>query len=93
MLTVGSRELKTRLGGYLFKVSQGATFVVTDHGRPVAELRPIPEPSNLDERLQALVASGRVSWEQRDGLPVAVPIHLPGLRLSEALAEDREDRI
>jgi prevent-host-death family protein len=93
MMTVGSRELKTRLGGYLLKVSQGASFVVTDHGRPVAELRPITEPNGLEERLQALIASGRVTWQRREHLLPATPIRVPGLRLSEALDEEREDRI
>ena len=37
--TVGSRELKTRLGTYLRQVREGMTLVVTERGLPVAELR------------------------------------------------------
>jgi hypothetical protein len=35
--TVGARELKTRLGGYLRAVRSGATILVTDRGEPVAD--------------------------------------------------------
>jgi prevent-host-death family protein len=35
------RALKTRLGSYLREVRRGQTIVVTHHGEPVAELRPI----------------------------------------------------
>lgn len=38
---VGSRELKTRLGTYLRQVQKGQILVITDRGRPVAELKPI----------------------------------------------------
>jgi antitoxin (DNA-binding transcriptional repressor) of toxin-antitoxin stability system len=39
---VGSRELKTRLGTYVRRVREGRSFVATDRGAPIAELRPIP---------------------------------------------------
>jgi prevent-host-death family protein len=60
--TVGARELKTRLGGYLQKVRQGRTLVITDRGEPVAELRPlhaaVGEGAKL-EQLKALSAQSR----------------------------------
>lgn len=34
------RELRNNLAHYLRLVEQGATIVITNHGRPVAELRP-----------------------------------------------------
>ena len=43
MRTVGSRELKNRLGRYLGLVGKGETIIVTDRGKPVARLLP-PEP-------------------------------------------------
>lgn len=40
MRTVGVRELKTHLSGYLRDVARGDVVLVTDRGRVVAELRP-----------------------------------------------------
>ncbi len=40
MRTVGSRELKNRLGRYLSLVGKGETIIVTDRGKPVAHLIP-----------------------------------------------------
>ena len=48
MKTVGSRELKNRLGRYLGLVGRGETIVVTDRGKPVARLVP-PSPERGEE--------------------------------------------
>ena len=57
--TVGARELKIRLGGYLQRVRQGHTLVITDRGHPVAELRPLERAGMLsafrDKKLKGLV--------------------------------------
>lgn len=93
---VGSRELKTRLGTYLRLVKQGASFVVTDRGRPVAELRPLPVDEHaLGDRLYELAAAGVIGQEiaERRSLepfrPVATSASPQG---SAAILEDREDR-
>jgi prevent-host-death family protein len=94
--TVGARELKTRLGTYLRQVQTGATLIVTDRGRPVAELRPLEGPAeeDLDARLRELIALGVVSGEvaRRPPLEPFEPIESRGGSLSEAICEDREDR-
>jgi len=54
---VGVRELKTHLSRYLDRVAGGEQIVVTEHGRPIAQL------TRLDadvDRLAALVAAGTV---------------------------------
>jgi prevent-host-death family protein len=38
--TVGAFEAKTRLSELLDRVDEGAVYVITKRGRPVAELRP-----------------------------------------------------
>ena len=38
--TIGAFDAKTRLSELLDKVDKGAIYVITKHGRPVAELRP-----------------------------------------------------
>ena len=52
MTRVGIRELRQRASEYLRRVEAGETIEVTDRGRPVALLTPIPEAAPL-ERLRA----------------------------------------
>ena len=52
MASVGIRELRQRASELLRRVAAGETIQVTDRGRPVALLSPIPEASPL-ERLRA----------------------------------------
>ena len=90
--SVGSRELKTRLGSYLRKVRQGATLVVTDRGEPVAELRPLPQSATeQDVKLAALEAVG-ILTRGRAPLKPFRPVRIKGASASQAILEDREDR-
>lgn len=94
-LTVGSRELKTRLGAYLQQVKEGTTIVVTERGRPVAELRPLHrEASSPHARLRELQLQGVVTGQLSEPRPLIPFLRLrsPGRPASEALSEDREDR-
>ena len=52
MATVGVRELRQRASELLRRVEAGETIEVTDRGRPVAVLAPLPEAEPL-ERLRA----------------------------------------
>jgi prevent-host-death family protein len=55
--TVGIRDLKARLSAYVELAHSGQTVVVTDRGRPVAELRPVGAPSTLDSLIEAGLAT------------------------------------
>ncbi len=93
--TIGSRELKTRLGTYLRHVREGATIIVTDRGRPVAELRPLSgSEGDVESRLRELVLAGVASGEVAERRPLAdfEPIRVEGPPLSDTIREDREDR-
>jgi prevent-host-death family protein len=52
MASVGIRELRQRASELLRRVEAGETIEVTDRGRPVAVLAPLPPTSAL-ERLRA----------------------------------------
>jgi len=90
---VGSRELKTRLGAYLRQVEKGQTLIVTDRGRPVAELKPIPAGGDSElGRLDELVALGILTRKSYTTLARIRPVSAMGTPLSSAVIEDREDR-
>jgi prevent-host-death family protein len=94
MRTVGSRELRTRLGQYLDLVRNGETVVVTNRGRPIAELRPIPPTHvDIDARLAELAALGIVTLPSGGPFQDHEPIRTrSGKSGAETIIEDREDR-
>jgi prevent-host-death family protein len=91
--TVGARELKTRLGGYLQRVRQGRTIVITDRGQPVAELRPFESARTEETVLDRLTAIGAVTRLEHRPLAPFRPIASRGPSLSQAIIEDRDDRV
>lgn len=85
------REFRQNLSAYLRKVAAlGESFEVTELGRRVAVLAPLPEESTPPGRL---VASGRAEAAGGDVLDLGLPEGSPSRRLSGALEEEREERI
>lgn len=89
MRAIGIRELRQQASRYLREVQTGATFEVTDRGRPVARLVPVPRGGGLRE----LESSGRLSPAVGDALELGAPLPPAAGRVlpSEALAADRAD--
>ena len=90
--TVGVRELKTRLGGYLQQVRQGRTLVITDRGEPVAELKPLHGTDGEEAKLEWLSALGAVTRLEKRPLAPFRPLRGRGPSVSDAILEDRNDR-
>jgi prevent-host-death family protein len=90
---VGARELKTRLGGYLQRVRQGQTLVITDRGQAVAELKPLGAAGTEEAALQRLKAIGVVTRLENRPLAPFRPVRGRGASVSEAIIEDRNDRV
>jgi prevent-host-death family protein len=91
--TVGSRELKTRLGTYLERVRNGETLILTDRGRPVAELKPITRKRDgLEARLDELAALGIITKPVHRKLSPFKPIRGIKHGLTSAILEDRKER-
>lgn len=73
MLRIGIRQLRQRASEYLRRVEAGETIEVTDRGRPVALLTPVPTASPL-ERLRA---SGQIEVAVKDLADLPSPLELP----------------
>ena len=92
MEAIGVRELRQNLSVYLDRIKEGETLRVTEHGREVALLTPLPAKTmNVFERL---VAEGKAiaptSSLNNLELPKAGP---PGLPRSENIIADlRKER-
>lgn len=92
-VTVGVRELKTRLGGYLQQVRQGRTLVITDRGEPVAELKPLRRGDSEDAALDQLRALGVITRTENRALAPVRALRGRGPSVSAAIVEDRNDRV
>lgn len=87
---VGIRELRQNLSVYLRRVVKGEVLEVTDRGRPVALLVPVPAS---ERPVEQLVATGR-AWPPRGSvMDVLPPKGEPTTRLSRALEEERAERL
>lgn len=89
MRTIGIRELRQQASRYLRDVQRGETIEVTDRGRPVARLVPVPPDGGLAQ----LASSGRLVPADADALELGAPLTpSAGKALpSETLAELRSD--
>ena len=87
METIGIRELKARLSELVERAAEGEAIVITDRGRPKAELRPLSP-------IQRGIAEGWITPAKRPG-----PIRGPRKRykakrtVQEMMDEDRADRL
>lgn len=93
MQQVGVREIRQNLSRYLTRVAEGESFVITDHGRPVATLGPLRRAHS--PALERLAARGWAILGTGENLAdLGEPIEIPeGPTASEILDELREDRI
>jgi len=73
MASVGVRELRQRASELLRRVASGETTEVTDRGRPVALLTPVPQAGPM-ERLRA---AGEVTAPSGAAGELPVPLPLP----------------
>ncbi|MCL2770337.1 MAG: type II toxin-antitoxin system prevent-host-death family antitoxin [Solirubrobacterales bacterium] len=89
MATSGVRELRQRASELLRRVQAGETIEITDRGRPVAVLAPLPhEGPTARMRAAGDLVAGRLDL---DSLPPPLPL-TPGQEPpSRALERLRED--
>lgn len=91
MERIGIRELRQNASEYIKRAELGETIELTDRGRPVARLTPIP-PGGVLERL---LAEGKAHPAKRDLLAVGPPLPAKpgGTPLSHIVDELREERL
>ena len=89
MLSVGIRDLRQRASELLRLVDQGEVITITDRGRPVALLSPLPEAGPL-ERMRAAGEVDSANGEL-DELPAAIVLPQGVEPPSEALVRLRRD--
>jgi len=93
MTKVGSREFKNRQSHYLRRVKKGETIIITDRGKPLAQVEPILTDRTagitLEARLQELAAQGHIRLA-KGALAPFKPLRQRGKLASRIVIEDRE---
>lgn len=94
---IGIRELKAKLSECVRRAAGGERLIVTDRGRPVAQLTPLDD-STLDDlaRIEQGVAEGWIRPAKRRGglqpfTPSRPQLLSEGPTIMEMLDEDRGD--
>jgi prevent-host-death family protein len=72
MTSVGIRELRQRASELLRRVEAGETIEITDRGRPVAVISPLPEGGPIEQ----LLATGDLILASRDMGDLPRPLDL-----------------
>ncbi|HEV7804454.1 MAG TPA: type II toxin-antitoxin system prevent-host-death family antitoxin [Solirubrobacteraceae bacterium] len=91
MRSIGIRELRQQASKHLRDVERGETIEVTDRGRPVALLVPVPRTGTAER----LIASGRMTAPEHDLFALGEPLEpraggpLPSEVLAALRAEER----
>ena len=83
-MNVGIRELKAHLSEYVGKAAAGERIVVTDRGKPVAQLSALDDLSTLERGIE----EGWITPARRSGLEPIVP-YKSGRSTADVLDEDR----
>jgi prevent-host-death family protein len=88
---IGVRELKAHLGKWLQHVKAGQTVIITERGKPIGQISPLP-PSRI-ERMQALAASGLIGQIGEKLMALEPKVVNQGPRpISDLISEERDDR-
>ena len=93
MHKVGLKILKNKLSEYVRLAAAGETVVITDRGRPVAEL--VPPRKSAESVIERGIREGWITPAKRgpNWPPPGKPV--PGLTFEQLMADldrDREDR-
>lgn len=88
--TVGLKTLKDKLSEYVRAAASGETIVITDRGRPIAEIGP-PAPKN-ESVLERGIREGWITPAVRGPNWPPKPTPIEGYTLEQLLADLAEDR-
>lgn len=92
MTRIGIRELRQNASEYVRRAEKGETIEVTDRGRPVAQLAPLPQPEDILERWIAEGKATRATLNLRD-LPPPLPLPAGSPSTAEILEDLRRERL
>jgi len=90
-MRLGLREANQHFSKAIRAVKVGQEVVLTERGKPIAVMKPLPEPDATERRVRQLEAAGLLKPAGvRAPLPARRPRRIRGKGLSETVREDRD---
>jgi prevent-host-death family protein len=91
---VSLREANVHFSKYVKKVKAGEEIVLTDRGKPVALMKPIPATKDpVEDRLLLMAQKGLLRRSTAKRVRLHKLVRLNGKPLSKLIQESREERL
>lgn len=92
-MQIGLRDANQQFSRLMKAVRRGREVLLTDRGKPLAVVKPIPSDDETEAIVQRLEAVGVLRpASKRATLPAWNPRKLRGVPLSETVHEERDER-
>lgn len=91
-IKIGVREAKIHLSRLLEDVQNGKEVIITNHGKPVGKIIPVPHESlSLEERIERMERHGWIGPKRaKEETPLPSPLPIPDEMAQRYLQEDRD---
>lgn len=91
-IKIGVREAKIHLSRLLEDVQNGKEVIITNHGKPVGKIIPVPlESLSLEERIERMERQGWIGPKRaKEETPLPSPLPIPDEMAQRYLQEDRD---
>ncbi len=90
-MRLGLREANQQFSKAIRAVKAGREVLLTERGKPIAVIKPLPEPDATERTVRLLEAAGLLEpAEERKPLPRWRARRIRGQGLSETVREDRD---
>lgn len=92
-MQLGLREANQHFSKAIKAVKAGKEVILTERGKPIAVIKPLPEADETEAALQRLEAAGLLRRATKRGpMPPHKPIRVKGKPLSQTISEMRDER-
>jgi prevent-host-death family protein len=92
-MRVGLREANQHFSRIVKAVRRGEEVLLTDRGRPIARITPLPPMDKQEAAIQRMIAQGLLRRvEKRGPMPPFKPIRIRGGPISKTISEERDER-
>ena len=90
-MRLGLREANQHFSKAIRAIKAGQEVVLTERGKPIAVIKPLPELDSRERTVRRLEAAGLLeAAEVREPLPAWRPRRIRGKGLSQTVREDRD---
>lgn len=94
-MRLGLREANQHFSKAVKAVKAGKEVILTERGKPIAVIKPLPQPKTVEAAIRRLEAEGVLRSGPKSGKPMRVwrhPVRIKGKPISETISEERDER-